>query len=80
MTKIECLLLRVTYLKLCKRNPNSVQGVQYLIEIKEHVNSAFQWATKEGPLCEENMRGIGFDQAFRGLRVWFRVKGLGFRV
>merc|ERR1711920_330970 len=36
-------------------------GVQYLIEIKEHVNSAFQWATKEGPLCEENMRGIRFN-------------------
>merc|ERR1719197_1315810 len=31
-------------------------GVQYLIEIKEHVNSAFQWTAKEGPLCEENMR------------------------
>ena len=37
---------------------DSTVGVQYLIEIKEHVNSAFQWATKEGPLCEENMRGI----------------------
>lgn len=37
------------------------QGVQYLNEIKEHVNSAFQWATKEGPLCEENMRGIRFN-------------------
>eukprot|EP00928_Gymnodinium_smaydae_P086513 TRINITY_DN706_c0_g1_i1.p1 TRINITY_DN706_c0_g1~~TRINITY_DN706_c0_g1_i1.p1 ORF type:complete len:524 (-),score=145.89 TRINITY_DN706_c0_g1_i1:157-1728(-) len=36
-------------------------GVQYLIEIKEHVNSAFQWTTKEGPLCEENMRGIRFN-------------------
>merc|ERR1719299_280285 len=34
------------------------QGVQYINEIKEHVNSAFQWATKEGPLAEENMRGI----------------------
>jgi elongation factor 2 len=33
-------------------------GVQYLLEIKEHVNSAFQWISKEGPLCEENMRGI----------------------
>ena len=39
-------------------------GVQYLIEIKEHVNSAFQWATKEGPLCEENMRGIRFNLGF----------------
>ena len=36
---------------------DSTVGVQYLIEIKEHVNSAFPWATKEGPLCEENMRG-----------------------
>merc|ERR1719428_2679421 len=37
------------------------QGIAYLLEIKEHVNSAFQWATKEGPLCEENMRGIRFN-------------------
>merc|ERR1711988_1113962 len=37
------------------------QAIQYLLEIKEHVNSAFQWATKEGPLCEENMRGIRFN-------------------
>jgi len=37
------------------------QGVQYLNEIKEHVNSAFQWCTKDGPLCEENMRGIRFN-------------------
>eukprot|EP00931_Biecheleriopsis_adriatica_P097241 TRINITY_DN70_c0_g1_i11.p1 TRINITY_DN70_c0_g1~~TRINITY_DN70_c0_g1_i11.p1 ORF type:complete len:783 (-),score=219.04 TRINITY_DN70_c0_g1_i11:130-2292(-) len=36
-------------------------GVQYLIEIKEHVNSAFQWTAKEGPLCEENMRGVRFN-------------------
>merc|ERR1739848_898874 len=28
-------------------------AIQYLAEIKEHVNSAFQWCTKEGPLCEE---------------------------
>jgi len=36
-------------------------AVQYIIETKEHVTSAFQWATKEGPLCEENMRGIRFN-------------------
>merc|ERR1719336_2281866 len=36
-------------------------GVQYLNEIKEHLNSAFQWCTKDGPLCEENMRGIRFN-------------------
>jgi elongation factor 2 len=40
---------------------DQTQGVQYLLEIKEHVNSAFQWASKEGPLCDENMRGIRFN-------------------
>merc|ERR1712051_992391 len=40
---------------------DQTSAVQYLLEIKEHVNSAFQWATKEGPLCEENMRGIRFN-------------------
>lgn len=37
------------------------QGVQYLAEIKEHVVSGMQWASKEGPLCEEPMRGIRFN-------------------
>merc|ERR1712070_988907 len=37
---------------------DKTQGVQYLLEIKEHVNSAWQWITKEGPLCEENMRSV----------------------
>merc|ERR1711877_89759 len=36
-------------------------AIQYLAEIKEHVASAFQWTTKEGPICEENMRGIRFN-------------------
>merc|ERR1711870_52606 len=40
---------------------DTTQGVQYPNEIKEHVNSAFQWTTKEGPICEENMRGIRFN-------------------
>merc|ERR1711988_1345373 len=40
---------------------DTTQGVQYINEIKEHVNSAFQWTTKEGPLCEENMRSIRYD-------------------
>merc|ERR1719399_1022904 len=40
---------------------DQTQAVQYLNEIKEHINSAFQWTTKEGPLCEENMRGIRFN-------------------
>ncbi|RDX51005.1 eukaryotic translation elongation factor 2 [Lentinus brumalis] len=34
------------------------KGVQYLNEIKDSCVAAFQWATKEGVLCEENMRGI----------------------
>merc|ERR1712166_568170 len=36
-------------------------GVQYLSEIKDHVVSAFQWASKEGPLSEEPMRGIRYN-------------------
>lgn len=34
------------------------KGVQYLHEIKDSCVSAFQWATKEGVICEENMRGV----------------------
>jgi len=37
------------------------KGVQYLNEIKDSVVAGFQWATKEGVLAEENMRGIRFD-------------------
>jgi elongation factor 2 len=37
------------------------KGVQYLNEIKDSVVAAFAWATKEGVLCEENMRGVRFD-------------------
>jgi len=40
---------------------DTTQAVQYLLEIKEHVTSAFQWASKEGPLCDENMRAIRFN-------------------
>merc|ERR1711871_832002 len=36
-------------------------AVQFLNEIKDHVVSAFQWASKEGVLCEEPMRGCRFD-------------------
>eukprot|EP00179_Madagascaria_erythrocladioides_P004602 CAMPEP_0198314360 /NCGR_PEP_ID=MMETSP1450-20131203/5016_1 /TAXON_ID=753684 ORGANISM="Madagascaria erythrocladiodes, Strain CCMP3234" /NCGR_SAMPLE_ID=MMETSP1450 /ASSEMBLY_ACC=CAM_ASM_001115 /LENGTH=840 /DNA_ID=CAMNT_0044017403 /DNA_START=105 /DNA_END=2627 /DNA_ORIENTATION=+ len=36
------------------------KAVQYLNEIKDSVVAAFQWATKEGVLCDENMRGIGY--------------------
>jgi elongation factor 2 len=44
------------------RGPNILvdasKGVQYLNEIKDHFNSGFQWATKEGPVCEEVVRGL----------------------
>ncbi|VAH97592.1 unnamed protein product [Triticum turgidum subsp. durum] len=45
--------------------PNMVvdmcKGVQYLNEIKDSVVAGFQWASKEGALCEENMRGICYE-------------------
>jgi elongation factor 2 len=45
--------------------PNMVvdmcKGVQYLNEIKEHVVAGMQWASKEGPLAEENLRGVCFE-------------------
>ena len=37
------------------------KGVQYLNEIKDSCVAAFQWATKEGVMAEENMRGIAFE-------------------
>ena len=37
------------------------KGVQYLNEIKDSCVAAFQWATKEGVCCEENMRGVRFN-------------------
>ena len=45
--------------------PNMVvdvaKGVQFLNEIKDSVEAAFQWATREGVMCDENMRGCRFD-------------------
>jgi len=45
--------------------PNMVidasKGVQYLHEIKDSVVGGFQWASKEGVLCDEHMRGCRFD-------------------
>jgi elongation factor 2 len=37
------------------------KGVQFLNEIKDSFEAAFQWATREGAMCEENMRGIRFN-------------------
>ncbi|KAL1774620.1 eukaryotic elongation factor 2 [Sigmodon hispidus] len=36
------------------------KGVLYLNEIKDSVVAGFQWATKEGALCKENMPGVCF--------------------
>jgi len=37
------------------------KGVQYLNEIKDSCVAGFQWATKEGVLCDENVRGVRFN-------------------
>jgi elongation factor 2 len=37
------------------------KAVQYLNEIKDSVGAAFNWATKEGVLCEENLRAVRFN-------------------
>jgi elongation factor 2 len=39
---------------------DATRGVQFLNEIKESVVSGFQWASKNGPLCQEPMRGVIF--------------------
>lgn len=40
---------------------DTTKAVQYLNEIKDSCEAAFQWATKEGVMTEENMRGIRFN-------------------
>merc|ERR1719240_1550169 len=40
---------------------DATKGVQYLNEIKDSCVAAFQWASKEGPLADENMRGCQFE-------------------
>jgi elongation factor 2 len=42
---------------------DTTRGVQYLSEIKDSFMSAFQWATREGALCGEVMRGARFNIA-----------------
>jgi len=37
------------------------KGVQYLNEIKDSCVAGFQWASKEGVLCDENMRSVRFN-------------------
>jgi len=40
---------------------DKTQAVQYLNEIKDSMEAAFQWATKESVMTEENMRGVRFN-------------------
>eukprot|EP00164_Ancoracysta_twista_P000553 GFYU01000737.1.p1 GENE.GFYU01000737.1~~GFYU01000737.1.p1 ORF type:complete len:840 (-),score=296.51 GFYU01000737.1:90-2609(-) len=40
---------------------DAAKGVQYLNEIKDSWVAAFQWASKEGVLCDELMRGCRFN-------------------
>jgi len=40
---------------------DTTKGVNYLLEIKESVVGGFAWATQQGPLCEEQMRGCRFN-------------------
>jgi elongation factor 2 len=37
------------------------KAVQYLTEIKDSMVAAFSWATKEGVLCDENVRSVRFN-------------------
>jgi len=34
------------------------KGVQFMNEIKDSCESAFQWSTREGCMTDENMRGV----------------------
>merc|ERR1719291_745548 len=40
---------------------DTTKQCQYLNEIQDSCEAAFQWATKEGVMTEENMRGIRFN-------------------
>jgi len=37
------------------------KAVQYLNEIKDHVEAGLQWSSREGPIAEEPMRGVRFN-------------------
>lgn len=40
---------------------DETRDILFLNEIKDSVIGGFQWASKEGPLADENMRGIRFN-------------------
>nr|UGN13550.1 elongation factor 2 [Suigetsumonas keniensis] len=39
---------------------DATRAAQYLNEIKESIVAGFQWASREGPVCGEPMRGVSF--------------------
>jgi len=40
---------------------DQIKGAQYVNEVKDSIVSAFQWASREGVLAGEEMRGIRFN-------------------
>jgi len=40
---------------------DTTKGVNYLLEIKESVVGGFAWASQNGPMCEEQLRGCRFN-------------------
>jgi len=40
---------------------NQTTQVQYVQEISPHIVAGFQWASQQGPMCEEPMRGVRFN-------------------
>lgn len=50
---------------------DATKGVQYLNEIKDSCVAGFQWATKDGVLCEENMRGVRVNMLDVTVRIHF---------
>lgn len=48
------------------------KGVQYLNEIRDSCIAAFQWASKEGIVCEENMRACVAEVSSQSTCVYIR--------
>jgi elongation factor 2 len=40
---------------------DETQGIQYLNEIREHVNGGFQYYTRKSVMCDEQMRAVRFN-------------------
>jgi elongation factor 2 len=40
---------------------DQTKAVQFLNEIRDSIENAFQWATREGVVAEENMRGVRYN-------------------